>query len=864
MTKLSEYTSDSVAKAFADIRKSHDEGNSGRDTSLKLTQLANSAVISISKSLGIKGVAICAMGGFGRCQLSPYSDIDLLTVYIEESKTEKESIAKLVRTLWDLGWTVSHNFVNMIELKDQALSDLHFFSSLLDLRIIQSETEVLAALINVLQSEIFPSRFKTFPFLKLKEIHSRHKKFGLTSRMLEPNIKESAGGLRDVHSLIWLYLTSDLLHPLEDVSLYPRHDEIINKLSKKHGWHNALTERLLEATDLMLRVRHEIHYLKKCNNNYLTFDIRDQVANNLSIANEDVQTFLRNYYRASRNISRALRLSEEYTNDSSAPALSHKEKHKEIFSNIFSDGNRLYLTNYDSILLENKIEKIMDLFRYSKISDLRLSSGLLYKIEHQIIGQKYSSEDKQKSADIFFSLFSDVSNLASILRQLFESGLLQLLIPELDDIYCYAPKSKYHYYTTDEHTMRALEVLEELADLQGFGELNELMRNIGNMEELLLAVLFHDMAKPFEKTEAQHVVEGANKTELILIKMNFKGDVELVKTLIKNHLLMEHVAFRRDLMLHETIEKFVSLINKKSILDCLYLLTYADLYAVNPNVWSVWKRSLLSQLHRNTVDYYSGLRLTDVQEFDEALIKELSEVYKVDKIRKIFKMLPASYQRDFDSRQIIEHFKMADNVGNKSVCLQSKSYYNFSGVTVVTGDRPFLLSDICGVFAVNDVSVFEAKIYTREDGIIIDNFHVVSSEHGGPLESELIVKLEQEMIKVLNNQISTGDLFKNHMKRWKWKKTEKVRIPIRIEFEETKKFSIIDITGGDKPGLLYSFTRALSKMGLIIYSAKISTKVDGLIDSFYLLDEKGNKVGINVSEDEIREAIISEIEKDVL
>ena len=121
----------------------------------------------------------------------------------------------------------------------------------------------------------------------------------------------------------------------------------------------------------MLRVRHEIHYLKKSNSNYLTFDIRDQVANNLSIANEDVQTFLRNYYRASRNISRALRLSEEYTNDSSAPALSHKEKHKEIFSNIFSDGNRLYLTNYDSILLENKIEKIMDLFRYSKISDLR-------------------------------------------------------------------------------------------------------------------------------------------------------------------------------------------------------------------------------------------------------------------------------------------------------------------------------------------------------------------------------------------------------------------------------------------------------------------------------------------------------------
>jgi len=864
MTDLFEYTSDSVTKAFKKIRKSHDEGVSGRDTSLKLTQLANSAILSTAKSLKLKGIVLCAIGGFGRCQLSPYSDIDLLTIYIEVSKKGKESVSKLVRTLWDLGFTVSHNFVNIKELKEKALSDLHFFSSLLDLRIIQSETNILNTLNNILLSEIFPPRFKTFPFLKLKEIHFRHNKFGLSSRMLEPNIKESAGGLRDVHSLIWLYLTSDMLHPIDDVSLYPRHDEILKSLSARHGWHSALTKRLLDATDLMLRVRHEIHYLKKSNTNYLTFDIRDEVAKNLAVSNEDIQSFLRNYYRSSRNISRALRLSEEYLNDSSSSILSQNEKHKEVFTNIFSDGNRLYLTNYDSILLDNNMEKIMKLFRYSKISDLRLSSGLLFKIEHQIIGQKYSSKDKQKSADIFFSLFSDVSNLASILRQLFESGIIQILIPDLDDIYCYAPKSKYHYYTTDEHTMRALEVLEDLADLEGIGELNELMRNIGNKNELLLAVLFHDMAKPWEKIDSQHVVEGAKKTETILLKMNFKGDVKLVKTLILNHLVMEHVSFRRDLMLPETIEKFVDLISNKTLLDRLYLLTYADLYAVNPNVWSEWKKSLLSQLYRKAVDYYNGYQPTDAQKVDELLIEELEKVFKVDKIRKLLKMLPTSYQRDFDSRQIINHIKMAGKVKKDSLCLQSKNYYNFSEITVVTDDRPFLLSDICGVFAVNDVSVFEAKIYTRTDGIIIDNFRVISSEDGGPLESELIVKLEDEMTKVLKKQISTDDLFKNHIKRWKWKTTKKEKVPIFVEFEETKKYSIIDITGSDKPGLLYSITKALSKMGLIIYSAKISTKVDGLIDSFYLLDEKGNKIGVNVSEQQFKEAIINEVEKDNL
>ena len=161
MTRLSEYTSNSVTKAFREIRKSHDEEALGRDTSLQLTQLANDVILSLAKSLGIKRVALCAVGGFGRCQLSPYSDIDLLTIYIEESKTEKESIAILVRELWDLGFSVSHNFLNIKEIKDKAHSDLHFFSSILDLRIIQSENDILTRMYRANDSYL-GSRFHRF------------------------------------------------------------------------------------------------------------------------------------------------------------------------------------------------------------------------------------------------------------------------------------------------------------------------------------------------------------------------------------------------------------------------------------------------------------------------------------------------------------------------------------------------------------------------------------------------------------------------------------------------------------------------------------------------------------------------------
>ena len=276
-------------------------------------------------------------------------------------------------------------------------------------------------------------------------------------------------------------------------------------------------------------------------------------------------------------------------------------------------------------------------------------------------------------------------------------------------------------------------------------------------------------------------------------------------------------------------------------------------------MWSEWKRMLLSNLYKNAADYMNGYYRKDKNLENTHLLEDLIKEHSEKQVKSSLAMLPISYQHEFDSRQISDHISIAEKIKTEIVSVKCKSLYNFSEVTIITGDRKFLLSDICAVFAVNNVSIFEAKIYTRTDGIAIDNFHVVSSKERKPLSTETINELKGDILKVLKSEIELKDLFERHKRRWKWKYKVALDIPIRIEFDESKDFSIIDITGSDILGLLHSITRALSKCDVVISSAKISTKEDGLIDSFYVLDNMKKKIGVNISEEDVRKSITNEV-----
>ncbi len=861
MKNSNKYTLEMVNAGRDKIKAKHDDGKDGRDTSISLTKLADSCVKSILCELEVTHVVIGAMGGYGRCQLSPHSDLDLITIYDKKSDNNEKKISEMVRSLWDLGWSVSHSYLAIDDLKVKSETDLDFLSSLLDYRTIHTD-QLLGKKLNFsIYTEIFPLALERLFDAKLEETKRRHEQFGLTSRMLEPNIKESAGGLRDVHSLIWINMNLKMLIPNEDSEVYSRVDAYLKSVAEKESWHSGLTERLIEANDLILRIRHEIHYLKDGNNDFLTFDIRDKVASNLikKESGQTVELFLRNYYKAVRNISKALKHSEEVLVDSIKTLSRAANKPIDVRSGIKSDGNRLYLDPETGGKFDYGLTNVIELFLYSKENNCRISSALLYQIDKHYLEYKPTAAGKIEFGKLFFKLFNNSKNLALTLRQLFEAGILKSLIPELDEIYCHAPKSRYHYYTTDEHTMKALEVLEKLDDSEGIGELQLVMQSVKSKSELLVSLLFHDISKPGETIEGQHVIEGAEVTRHILQNLGYGGDIELIERLILNHLAMEQTAFRRDISLIETVEKFCMKVKDKQTLDCLYLLTYADLYAVNPTVWSEWKRSLLSNLYKKSSDFLNGYYKNDLNLENTDLLDDLKTLHGIEKVKSTLAMLPFSYQHEFDSRQIGEHISIAEKIISEIVSVNCKSLYNYSEATIITADREYLLSDICAVFAVNNVSIFGAKIYTRTDGIVIDNFHVVSSKEKKPLSQETINDLNDDLLKVLKNEIEIENLFERHNRRWKWKFKDGSEIPIRVEFDESKDFSIIDITGSDYLGLLHLITRALSKCKIAIYSAKISTKEDGLIDSFYVLDSLKKKIGVNITEEEVRNSIYEQV-----
>ena len=855
------YTPEIVSVNRENIKKKHREGSDGRDTSIRLTNLADSCLNSILSKLQLTGVIIAAVGGYGRCQLSPYSDLDLITVYDENDESNEANVSEMVRSLWDLGWSVSHTYLTLDEVKSNSNTNLDFLSSLLDLRVIHSDKIIGARLNKSLSEDILPTGLENLLSAKLEETKRRHDRFGTTSRMLEPNIKESAGGLRDIHSLIWINMNLKLLLPFDDIGVYSRVDNYLNLISERENWHPGLTRRLVNANDLILRIRHEMHYIREEKNDFLTFDIRDEVANNLILNknNESVSLFLRNYYRSVRNISRALQHSEEVLGDTFLNLSRMADKPEQVQRGISSDGSRLYIDNNYEKKIDYSLSKIMKLFQYSKENNVRISSMLLYQIDKHYLDFELSIKEKKNVGKALFKLFNDPINLSQSLKQLFETGILKIIIPEMDDIYCHAPKSRYHYYTTDEHTMRALEVIERLNSSESIGELKEVLKMVISKKELLLALLFHDIAKPRETIEGQHVADGAEVARRILENLGYEGNIDLVERLVLNHLVMEQTAFRRDISLSETIELFCEKIKDVETLNSLYLLTYADLYAVNPTVWSDWKRTLLSNLYKKALDYLNGYYNTDLNLENTDLLDDLRKVHSENKVKSSLAMLPISYQHEYDSRQISDHISAADKIKTEIVSVNYKSLFNFSEVTIITGDRKYLLSDICAVFAVNNVSIFEAKIYTRTDGIAIDYFHVVSSRGKKPLSPETFKELNKDLLKVLKNEIEIKDLFERHKRRWKWKYKIASDIPIRIEFDESKDFSIIDITGSDILGLLHSITRALSKCNVVISTAKISTKEDGLIDSFYVLDSKKKKIGVNISKEVVRNSITDEI-----
>ncbi len=809
----------------------------GLDFSLKFSQLFNDKIISLTKDCP-DDLSIAAIGSFSRMEVSPYSDIDI--VFVTNSiEDRKDYISKTIQNLWDSGINVSHSVRTFKQLFEIAESDLISFTQLMEMRFITgSQTlfwKFLDNIKNIINSEFKKKLLEAF----LTDVDKRHSTYGNSPFLLEPNIKNSKGGIRDLHSAAWIYYTLKNELPNLDkfdtaINYFLIHALNSNELSTTEA------KKLFDAYEYLMKIRNGLHILNFNARDRLDFNAQINLARffypNASDLDEVAHELMRKYFEATLILSSLLDHYYKKAFQTIHPC--------EIFNTYQLDEDFMLCGRIVKCKDKGNLNlvQILKAFLYQHQYLAILSDELEKKIRN---GLEYFDGTEILEPEVrrlFKKLFQSSDDFSETLFLMHRLGVLGFLIPEFASLKFYFQPNAYHIYTTDEHTLMAIKNVFKL-ELDN-SQLGEIYRKYENKELLILAILFHDIAKPIALSG--HEIIGAQIAENVLQRFGYEEEkIQIVSFLVENHLLMEQTAFRRNLNDTEILNTFRSKFKNIQELDFLYLLTYADLSAVNPSLWTTWKSSLLNELYTK-----SSRMIEDGITAEELLSPEIEKVdfsrYPIERddyLDHIHKIDDVNYLYTFSEEEIATHINEIKK-GKVLSILQNNSE-DFTQVTIITRDEKGLLSKICGSISISDCNIHDASIFTRKDGIIIDTFKITDFVTHKPLTNDHFELLAENITRVLLQNFDLEKAFEEH--REKWKRIDNQRrapIEIEIKFEEHPVYSIIDIHTSDRIGLLYLITKKLTQLGLIIYFAKIGTKLNGVFDSFYVLDTDYQKIPV--------------------
>jgi [protein-PII] uridylyltransferase len=836
------------------IKSAHRGGEGGGKTALKLTALTDNTIVNVCSGFNMKDIAVIALGGYGRHELSPHSDVDLL--FLNNGNEENEyTIKSILRILWDLRFDLGHSVRTLEDLKKFAQTDIHAKTSFLEARFIFGNKNMWNDFHDFIEQEISKPEMEGFIKSKLEEMHNRHKKYGNSTQLLEPNLKESAGGLRDVHNIIWLFYNGNIHKNLlsgankDSACIF-----IINELLKSNVLREEEAERLKKAFNFILKIRHELHYINDTKGDLLRYILQKDIAKNLNFVSPD--EFMREYYQNARIIYAYNRsIISEFT---------RKIIHKESKNDIEKIGENLYSQNGIIFSDDKEIEfkknplLLLEIFtefqQYSALPDRSLVKQIQQN-KNLIDENLILSESAGK---IFRKILSSNENVGKTLRLMHELEILGKYIPEFGNLTAHTEYDVYHFFTTDEHSIIAVERVEALKnETNGKNNFKKVFEEIKNKDILFLGILFHDIGKGV--SIQNHSEIGADITQKILERINFGEGADEVVFLVRNHLKMEQFAFRRNLNGKGTIEEFCKIVRNEDRLKLLFLLSYGDLTALNPSVWTDWKGSLLWELYLKSWSFLTGEKIQrDVEEIKRGVHGELIKHFSNEIAESHIDEMPEEYFHTFGEEEIKSHVKLVLNGEVVSIIL--KNLTDYSELTVITKDKLYLLAEICGILASNDVSIFDAQIFTGKNGLVIDRFRVVNFYDHKPLSEERLTQIKDALETILKDSKPIEEMFEQYEKKWKFRKKVMGSVEKEVVFENKDLFdyTIIDVSAPDSLGLLYRITKTLSDLKLNIYSAKIATKVDGIIDSFYVKNINGNKV-TDLNEQEIVRKRIMEV-----
>ena len=804
-------------------------------------------------------LAMIAVGGYGRAEMAPASDVDLLFLYPYKQTPRGEQVVEFVLyMLWDLKLKVGHATRSTDECLRLARQDWTIATAVLEARYLWGDQDLYNDLRQRFQDEVVAGTKLPFVEAKLAERDARHKRMGDSRYVLEPNIKEGKGGLRDLQTLYWI---GRYVYGANDAADLIQH----GILSKDEA------RRFDKALTLLLAIRCHLHYLTGRGEERLTFDLQPEIAKLLGYTDHPgvsgVERFMKHYYIAAKEVGNLTRI---YC---AAIEAEHKRRpwlrlprlvQRHDLRGFKQEGDWLTV-DHDKVFTKDPVA-LMRLFHVSHVTGLDIHPHALRLVTQSLRTIDAAVRDDPEANRLFLDILSSRGDATPTLRRMNEAGLFGRFFPDFGRVVGQMQHDMYHVYTVDEHTIFALGILNgiERGIYPDDHPLStRVIHEVQSRRALYIGVLLHDIAKG---RGGDHSILGAEVAEHVCPRLGMTTEeTETVAWLVRQHLVMSNTAFRRDLSDPKTIADFIEIVQSPERLKLLTCLTVADIRAVGPGVWNNWKGALLRELYDNALaamtidDATATARAHRIEVAKEELAAALTDWPKKEIEAHLARGYPA-YWLAFDTDTLAHQARLvrrAEAAADTPLGVDTRvdTFRAVTEVTVYAPDGAGVFASIAGAMAVAGASIVDARIFTTPQGMALDAFWVQDAEGKAVAAQAKLARLTKQVERGVRGQVKKSEIAK--ATHFTLTRTAVFHVSPRVIIDNTASatHTVIEVNGRDRPGFLYTTATAIFELGLRVASAKISTYGERAVDTFYVKDAFGMKVTHQSKLNRIREVL---------
>jgi len=813
-------------------------------------------------------MAVVATGGYGRGLMAPGSDIDLLFVLPYKQTAWGESVAEMILyCLWDMGLKVGHATRSVDECIRQAKADMTIRTAVLETRFLLGDRALFDELVTRFDKQVVQGTAREFAMAKLAERDERHRKSGMSRYLVEPNVKDGKGGLRDLHTLFWI---------AKYVYRVREPEELIDKVFDRTEF-----QLFRRCEDFLWAVRCHMHFVTGRAEERLSFDIQRDIAVRLGYTAHpgmrEVERFMKHYFLIAKDVgdlTAILCAGLESREAIGTPVLNRmvnrlrlrprKRRAALAGTRFIIDNNRINIASDDAF--EKDPVNLIRIFHLALKHKLAFHPDAMRAATHALKLIDKDVREDEEANKLFMDILTAKDDAEIVLRRMNEVGVLGRFIPDFGWVVSMMQFNMYHHYTVDEHLLRCIGVLSEVESGKNpeYALANELFRTIqpSHRNILYVALFLHDIAKG--RIE-DHSIAGARIARRLCPRFGLSpADTETVAWLIEQHLVMSSVAQSRDLSDRKTIENFVAVVQSLERMKLLTILTTVDIRAVGPGVWNGWKAQLLRALYYETEPVLTGgfsevNRAQRVAMAQAELRAELKDWPAEAIDRYIARQYPAYWLKvDLSAKVAHARFVRAAEEAGKSLAttVSLDAARGVTVLTVLTPDHPWLLSVIAGACAMAGANIVDAQIYTTTDGLALDTIAVSREFDLDDDENRRALRIADAIEKALVGELKLPELVARRTAAKPRSKAFAIEPEVSLNDQWSNVYTVVEVNGLDRTGLLYELTTTMSKLNLNIASAHVATFGERAVDVFYVTDLLGAKISSPTRQAAIKRALL--------